>query len=150
MSWIRVRPDAGRRREFARWAVVQVPKVRTVTELDFAVPAHLFTHMPEELLLGSLVNGSRYVPVASTVEHEGEAAAAFGALGGTDEPDLEAVLAANERANAAAASDAGAGAETPAGAACMEPGCGRVFDSARGLAAHQRRAHRERVARDAG
>ncbi|WP_405961284.1 hypothetical protein OG235_37120 [Streptomyces sp. NBC_00024] len=60
---IRVQPTAALRVDFARWAVAQTPKVRTVSPSDFAVPAYLFTHMPEPLLLGALVDGRQYVPV---------------------------------------------------------------------------------------
>ncbi|MEW2066649.1 hypothetical protein [Streptomyces sp. NPDC007346] len=58
---IQIRPTAGQRRDFARWAVAQTPKVRTVTTHDFAVPSPLFADMPEELLVGALVEGRRYV-----------------------------------------------------------------------------------------
>ncbi|MEH0402858.1 hypothetical protein ACFY7V_03465 [[Kitasatospora] papulosa] len=46
---------------FARWAVAQAPKVRTDSVNSFAVPAHLFAGMPEDILVGSLVDGRRYV-----------------------------------------------------------------------------------------
>lgn len=58
---IRVQPTRQLRREFARWAVAQRPKVRTVSESAFGVPPRLFTHMPERLLRGSLIDGQRYV-----------------------------------------------------------------------------------------
>ncbi|MFI1954806.1 C2H2-type zinc finger protein [Streptomyces xinghaiensis] len=58
---IRVQPARHLRREFARWAVAQRPKVRTVSESAFGVPPRLFTHMPERLLRGSLIDGHRYV-----------------------------------------------------------------------------------------
>ncbi|MFJ3545472.1 hypothetical protein ACIPQH_25290 [Streptomyces rubiginosohelvolus] len=58
---IRIRPTADRRRDFARWAVAQTPKIRTVSPQDFAVPAALFVTAPEEVLIGALVDGTRYV-----------------------------------------------------------------------------------------
>ncbi|MEV6738710.1 hypothetical protein AB0N14_17965 [Streptomyces sp. NPDC051104] len=58
---IRVQPTAALRREFAAWAVAQQPKVRTVSHTVFAVPANQFIHMPEHLLIGSIVDGHRYV-----------------------------------------------------------------------------------------
>ncbi|MDX2917305.1 hypothetical protein PV370_04745 [Streptomyces sp. NE06-03C] len=58
---IRIRPTAARRRDFARWAVAQTPKIRTVSPQDFAVPAALFVEAPEEVLIGALVDGTRYV-----------------------------------------------------------------------------------------
>lgn len=60
---IHVRPPARLRVPFARWAVAQQPKVRTVDGHAFAVPPGLYTHMPERLLLGALVDGQAYVPV---------------------------------------------------------------------------------------
>lgn len=153
MNLIHVRPAGDLRRDFARWAIQQAPKLRTVSEVEFAVPAHLYTHMPEELLLGAVVDGRPYVPVEPEPvgEHDSEAVAAFGALGGTDEPALAAVLEANARANASAGRDV---AELPKSAdeqtVCEAAGCDRVFDSPRGLQAHRRRAHKKAESTDAG
>ncbi|MFB7114835.1 hypothetical protein [Streptomyces sp. NPDC056291] len=58
---IRVQPAPGLRRDFAMWAVAQNPKVRTVSQSEFAVPAREFTNMPERLLIGAIVDGHRYV-----------------------------------------------------------------------------------------
>lgn len=58
---IHVRPAPERRRDFAAWAVAQVPKIRTVSTSTFAVPAALFTDVPEPLLIGSIVDGHRYI-----------------------------------------------------------------------------------------
>lgn len=60
---IRIQPARHLRREFARWAVAQRPKIRTVSESEFGVPPRLFTDMPEDLLRGSLVDGRAYVAV---------------------------------------------------------------------------------------
>ncbi|MFJ2205939.1 hypothetical protein [Streptomyces microflavus] len=60
-NMIRIRPAAARRQDFARWAVAQTPKIRTVSPQDFAVPASLFVDAPEEVLIGALVDGNRYV-----------------------------------------------------------------------------------------
>lgn len=59
---IRVQPAPSRRRAFARWAVAQRPKLRTVGPNAFAVPPRLFAAAPEGVLLGALVDGQRYVP----------------------------------------------------------------------------------------
>lgn len=64
---IKVQPARELRVDFARWAVAQSPKVRTCSTMDFAVPPALFTHMPEELLTGSVVDGH---PYRSPVEDE--------------------------------------------------------------------------------
>jgi len=58
---IHIQPARARRVAFARWAVQQRPKVRTVSAEAFAVPARLFVQAPEDILVGSLVDGHRYV-----------------------------------------------------------------------------------------
>ncbi|WP_228980132.1 hypothetical protein [Streptomyces sp. DH12] len=58
---IRVEPSQGRRQPFAQWAVSQNPKVDTVGPNAFAVPASLFADAPEDILIGALVDGHRYV-----------------------------------------------------------------------------------------
>jgi hypothetical protein len=60
-SFIHVQPAADMRRPFAVWATAQDPKVRTCSSVSFAVPAALFVEMPEDLLIGSLVDGHQYV-----------------------------------------------------------------------------------------
>lgn len=83
---IRIRPTAERRRDFARWSVAQTPKIRTVSESDFAVPADLFTEMPERLLIGSLVDGRQYI----SPEEEHQETPGSGAQGPTaDRPPTE-------------------------------------------------------------
>lgn len=59
---IRIKPAPALRVPFARWAVAQTPKVRTVSPSEFAVPARLFVDAPEEILTGALVDGRPYVP----------------------------------------------------------------------------------------
>ncbi|WP_331723343.1 hypothetical protein [Streptomyces atratus] len=61
---IRIQPTRGRRIDFARWAVAQRPKVDTVSLHEFGVPARLFVDMPEDILIGALVDGHRYVSPA--------------------------------------------------------------------------------------
>ncbi|KAA9379623.1 hypothetical protein F5972_08175 [Microbispora cellulosiformans] len=58
---IRVRPAADQRRAFAAWAITQTPKLRTVSPVEFGVPAHLFPAVPEHLLAGAFVDGRLYV-----------------------------------------------------------------------------------------
>ncbi len=65
---VEVHPVPARRRDFARWATAQRPKVRTISAHAFAVPAGLLSIVPEELLTGSMVDGHRYVsPTDDTV-----------------------------------------------------------------------------------
>ena len=68
---VRVRPAAAQRQAFARWAVAQSPKIRTVNSFEFAVPPELFTVAPEEVLIGALVDGHRYVPCADAAPPPG-------------------------------------------------------------------------------
>ncbi|AIV35613.1 hypothetical protein [Streptomyces sp. CCM_MD2014] len=72
-DFIRIRPAARRRVPFARWAVSQNPKIRTVSQSEFGVPPVLFVDMPEDLLRGSLVDGRPYV---SPLDQEEETEAA--------------------------------------------------------------------------
>ncbi|MFC8332734.1 hypothetical protein [Streptomyces olivaceus] len=91
IDFIRVQPERPKRVAFARWAVAQQPKVRTVSAEAFAVPPRLFTDMPEDLLRGALVDGRAYVSPADTEPAEPGAAELLGVA--TRGPDgfLEAV-----------------------------------------------------------
>lgn len=85
---IRVQPLPELRRPFARWAVAQRPKVRTVSVHTFGVPAQLFADMPEDLLIGARVDGHPYIsPLDGTGAVE---AAGAGApeLTGVDTPPV--------------------------------------------------------------
>lgn len=160
---IRIQPAPGRRREFAAWAVTQTPRLRTVSHTEFAVPAPLYTAMPEELLVGALIDGHPYRPVDDDQlppgEHQTEGMAAIGAVDGR-EPTADEVAAAHngtdtDRAEWLATASgetsqepAAVGQETVApGQAQAEPvvcpvdGCGREFGSGRALRAHRRQAH---------
>ncbi|MEU9033760.1 hypothetical protein AB0D45_02430 [Streptomyces sp. NPDC048352] len=81
---IHVQPTPAQRRAFAQWAVDQTPKLRTVGPNAFAVPAELFTQAPEEILIGSLVDGHRYI---SPQEDAQEGRAAPGELLGVATPE---------------------------------------------------------------
>jgi hypothetical protein len=169
---VRVTPANDMRRAFAEWAVEQTPKVRTISSRSFAVPPHQFTHVPEFLLIGSMVDGHQYVPAGPEEEeppHPPPSAAAVperecsgrcaghlpelpaeaypaGAvlldLVGVDDPAAE-----DTPAPEAAAEDDVPEPETEAdavaGTACPDPLCGRTFASPRGLATHRRQAHAE-------
>ncbi|MFG2404272.1 hypothetical protein ACGFR8_08010 [Streptomyces brevispora] len=58
---IEIQPAPEKRRAFAQWAVEQVPKLRTVSTHAFTVPANAFAEAPEDILIGALVDGRRYV-----------------------------------------------------------------------------------------
>lgn len=110
---IRVKPAAGLRVAFAKWAIAQTPKVDKCSHVEFCVPPHLFTHMPEELLIGSLVDGHPYV---SPDDHPADA------------------LAMPEPAD-------GTATEGQQEFACDL--CGRPFPTERGRNTHRRQAHPE-------
>jgi hypothetical protein len=61
MNMITVKPERSRLVAFARWATAQTPKIGTVSLGEFGVPADQFVNAPEEILMGALVDGHRYV-----------------------------------------------------------------------------------------
>lgn len=123
MNTIIVEPARTRRVPFARWAVAQDPKVRTASATSFAVPAHLFTHMPEELLIDSRVDGHDYVSVQL-------------------DASFQEAQAPAEPPEAAPADDTGSDNGGEANSyAC--PRCPRTFTTKRGRDTHARAVHDE-------
>ncbi|MFD3612380.1 hypothetical protein ACFWXA_30800 [Streptomyces atroolivaceus] len=90
---IEVQPAKERRVDFARWAVAQTPKIRTVGPALFAVPLDLFGDMPEPLLIGARVDGHRYVSPDEDQAQGGEllGVATAEGLTGTVLPELEGI-----------------------------------------------------------
>jgi hypothetical protein len=150
---IHIEPTPEQRVAFARWGVRQTPKVRTVGVSTFAVPARLFVQAPEEILIGALVDGHRYV----SPEED--------ATNGTPPPGAELLGVATEEGFAAAGGD-GSGPDfaplddAPSGDEDDEdegqadegdnlrtlyacPLCPRDFETERGRDTHRRQAHRE-------
>ncbi|WP_107058906.1 hypothetical protein [Streptomyces sp. NRRL B-1347] len=164
---IRVQPAARRRREFAAWATAQTPKIRTVSPNTFAVPAALFAQADEELLIGALVDGQRYVSPAEDQEQGVTPPAApawqppeLPALTGKRGQPLPAVpdeaygpdavplpppdFAPLEDApvdETPPASDSSDPSPDPGAPWCGD--CGRAFTTTRGLAMHRRLKHAE-------
>ncbi|MGA5202799.1 hypothetical protein [Streptomyces variegatus] len=146
---IEVQPAPSRRVAFARWGVAQTPKIRTVGVGTFAVPAAAFVDAPEEILIGALVDGHRYVSPTEDEETGTPPPGAellgvateegFAAAGGDDSgPDfapLDDAPADDEEGQA----DEGDNLRTKY--AC--PLCPRDFDTERGRDTHRRQAHRE-------
>ncbi|MFF4900437.1 hypothetical protein [Streptomyces sp. NPDC001068] len=66
---IRIKPDRSRLREFAQWATAQTPKIGTIGLAEFGVPADQFVQAPEEVLVGALVDGHRYVSPAEDADN---------------------------------------------------------------------------------
>ncbi|WP_037871977.1 hypothetical protein [Streptomyces sp. SPB074] len=150
MTMLIVRPAPKLRRDFARWAVAQRPKVRTASPTSFAVPTALFTEAPEEILIGSVVDGQRYVsPDECTVSRP--------ELVGVASPDgfreavpcelLPEVPAEAYGPDSTPLPDASedsdpsdSAAETPEGVFPCD-GCDREFTTARGRDTHHRQVH---------
>ncbi|MDX3067086.1 hypothetical protein PV518_33765 [Streptomyces sp. ND04-05B] len=145
---ITVQPVSTLRVEFAKWAVQQTPKVRTCSPHAFAVPPHLFTHMPEELLVGSTVDGH---PYRSPLEDEAPAEEPewLTAVPGEPLPEVpetaygpDAVpLPVPEPEQRPA--PAGAAPSEGKGAAFNCEVCSRPFATSRGRDTHRRQAHPE-------
>ncbi|MFJ6014465.1 hypothetical protein [Streptomyces sp. NPDC092952] len=148
---IKIQPARARRRAFAAWAVAQVPKIRTVGTNTFAVPAALFTEAPEDILIGSLVDGHRYVSPAEDAASselvgvatpDGFREAVPGgplpeAPGNAYGPDSTPVPDAMEGGDSG-----GPSAETPEGVFLCTT-CSREFTSERGRDTHSRLKHPE-------
>ncbi|MFD0208933.1 hypothetical protein ACFVH9_07335 [Streptomyces hirsutus] len=162
-QFIHVQPVREVRVDFARWAVAQTPKVRTVSTQAFAVPSDLFSGMPERLLIGAFVDGHRYV---SPDEDQAPTEPATGpALLGVDLPERTGIpgeplppvpdeaygpdsapldppdFAPLEDAPADDDSDSSDRSAGTGGITCDV--CNRPFKSERGRDTHRRQAHPE-------
>ena len=158
---IHVVPLAEQRQPFAAWAVAQTPKIRTVGPNAFAVPAALFTQVPESVLVGALVDGHRYI---SPEEDHQQAQPALAAAEGP-----EVVIPVQCRQRSCQLADVSGlvellGVATPdalsaprghledaalpgsvdepetEGVVCQD--CGRSFKSTRGRDTHHRQVHK--------
>lgn len=146
---IRIQPAPDRRQDFARWAVTQRPKIRTVSPSEFGVPSRLFTQAPEHVLIGALVDGHRYVSPeedAADRRPEPDAPELLGvatpeALTSPDAP----AEAADEPQDAEASDRSDSPPEEPQeeSAPYVCDVCDREFTTARGRDTHRRLAHRE-------
>ncbi|WP_327421743.1 hypothetical protein OG763_14470 [Streptomyces sp. NBC_01230] len=151
---IRIQPTAEQRQAFARWAVAQKPKVRTVGTNVFAVPAALFVEAPESVLVGSLVDGTRYVSpdedaaTAGTPELLGVATTDgfHEAVPGEALPEVPAEAYGPDSAPLPAPSEhsdsSEPAVEAPQGVFPCD-GCDREFTSERGRDTHRRQKHAE-------
>ncbi|MET8609810.1 hypothetical protein [Streptomyces misionensis] len=145
---IRVQPTSALRREFAVWAVAQRPKVRTVSESVFAVPAAQFTVMPERLLIGSIVDGRRYVsPDEDQAQQLAEGTELLGVglpgPGSVPLPSPEIAPRRDAPADSSDRSDPDDDNEDEGDGGFGCDVCGRPFKSERGRDAHRRQAHSE-------
>lgn len=145
---ITVRPVPEKRAAFALWAVAQVPKVVTNSHDSFAVPVRLLTSVPEETLIGAVVDGHRY---RSPLEDERVGVPAPGVPepgsvfvpeppvvpGSWPGPESVADWAPLEDAPA----DEPAADEVPESWSC--DACGREFGTQRGLNKHRSSTHPE-------
>ncbi|MFE0545198.1 hypothetical protein [Streptomyces sp. NPDC058891] len=149
---IRVQPIRAHLVDFARWAVAQTPKVRTVSTNTFAVPPHLFTHMPETLLIGSIVDGHRYV--SPDEDQEPTEPADGPQLLGVGQPEQEGIPGRPLPDVPATAYGPDATPLPPPDFAPLEDTdddssglvcdvCSKPFKNERGLATHRRQVHPE-------
>jgi hypothetical protein len=162
---IYVRPAPALRCDFAVWAVAQTPKVRTADPQTFAVPPRLFVAAPEELLIGSVVDGHRYVspyedeadeeqptvlvgedgpesvvPMRTAVPGEPLPDAAESAYGSDSASLASPDFAPLEYAPVAGEGGHGGGAAPADGPhACKD--CGRSYATGRGLNRHRSSVH---------
>ncbi|MFD6936270.1 hypothetical protein ACFWAP_08975 [Streptomyces goshikiensis] len=159
-DFVRIRPTADRRVAFARWAVAQDPKIRTSGPDTFTVPVRLLPEMPEDILIGSYVDGHRYVSPEED-QAEGRPAPAAELLGvasadGLDPADLseqesEPGMPLPELPDGAYAPDSSPLPEPePAGEAGDRPDsvfscsdCDKEFTTERGRDTHRRLKHAE-------
>ncbi|WP_063895104.1 hypothetical protein [Streptomyces sp. Root369] len=153
-EFITVQPTREQRTDFARWAIAQDPKVRTVSTMAFAVPPDLFTGMPEHLLVGALVDGHPYV--SPDQGQEPTEAADGPELLGVNQPEVEGIPgeplpevpqeayppdAVPLDVHPAETSDQSDSSAEDGRPKCLD--CDRPFKSDRALAAHRRQAHPE-------
>ncbi|WNI20273.1 hypothetical protein [Actinacidiphila sp. ITFR-21] len=166
---IHVQPAQEMRVDFAVWAVAQTPKIRTVSTNSFAVPPRLFVEVPEEILIGALVNGHRYVsPDEDAATGQPPPGTPPAPAPGSPEADAAAMVAATSPETVQAAMDAALlavdlaalnaggdepGSELPAGGdnpatpeeqpdgVFLCPGCPKEFTTARGRDTHARQVH---------
>lgn len=68
---ILVEPAGEHRRDFARWAITQDPRIETASQSGFNVPLTLFGDVPEALLDGALVDGRVYRSVVEGLVPDG-------------------------------------------------------------------------------
>ncbi|MFJ5814964.1 hypothetical protein [Streptomyces sp. NPDC093108] len=157
---IHVQPTPEQRRAFARWAVAQRPKIRTSSTTTFAVPPHLFTEAPENILVGALVDGHRYIspaedsalgrPAPGTDARDDERPAdvaesdgARVAAPGDVLPELPAEPDSIPLPDTSEDSDSSDSADDVEEAAFLCADCDRTFTSERGRDAHRRQKHPE-------
>lgn len=158
---IQVQPTPELRRPFAVWATEQRPKVRTVSTTAFAVPVELFVSAPEEILIGALIDGHRYVsPVEdAALGRPGPGAPAPAPPGQEPAPAASVDTAAADAASLIAATPpALVDAAMPPATVAAEPGdegaapatsegvfpcphCDRQLTTARGRDMHARKVH---------
>jgi hypothetical protein len=59
-EFVHIEPADEQRRDFARWALSQAPKLQTSSSTGTDVPVDLYPDVPPELLEGAFVDGFRY------------------------------------------------------------------------------------------
>lgn len=147
---IHIEPAPSRRVAFARWGVAQTPKARTVGVATFAVAPRQFVDAPEEILIGALVDGRRYVSPAED-EEDGTPPPGAELLGVATEEEFTGSAAAGGDSSGpdfAPLDDAPAGDDedqdqSDDGKPYGCDRCPRAFPTERGRNLHRSQAHRE-------
>jgi hypothetical protein len=78
-----VTPARSRRRDFARWAAKH--RVRTYSSNSFKLPDDLIAVIPEDLLIGSQVDGQFYTPSSGNTSPMGDISGVVAQSSGSDD-----------------------------------------------------------------
>lgn len=68
---VEIQPATAQRRAFAQWARSQNPRIETASATTSRVPVALFTSIPEEILVGSKIDGTPYRSVIEGLVPDG-------------------------------------------------------------------------------
>lgn len=68
---VEIQPATAQRRAFAQWARSQNPRIETASATTSRVPVALFTSIPEEILVGSKIDGTPYRSVIEGLAPDG-------------------------------------------------------------------------------
>lgn len=69
---VEIQPAYEQRRDFARWALSQTPRIETASASTTRVPVALFAIIPEALLVGARIDGTPYRSVIDGLVPEGD------------------------------------------------------------------------------
>jgi hypothetical protein len=147
-DYITVIPAREQRQRFARWSLGQQPGGLAMSSHEaWAVPSALFTEVPEELLVGALIDGRPYRAVVEDFEPHGDGYRPVPPAGvvpvddGAGPESLD--FAPLDDADGGHADDAAPADDATEAWGCED--CGRPFATQRGLNRHRTAVHHEGV-----